>query len=395
MEHGTWRLLRRLALTHGRCRCGAKSSWKDGADVSRNGLGQVGRAFFPPHVRALTSRIACQKAGSEFVLDPACASSAQTPQPAKITAPTAAALPEGVRPFVRTDDGTGKTVVDVPVSRFSATTIAWIMSAIGVVATISARTVARWLKADKLKPWRFRSWITPKDLSKFMPRACAVLDIYERVAKGLLDDREIVFSVDEKTSIQARQRATNDPTSPGQPARVQHTYSRRGAVNLIAALDVALGTVIGMVCERKNFQVFSAFLTQLVDKAVASGKDTIHFILDNGSLHRPKHLDGWLRERYPNITIIVHWLPVRSSWLNQIEIFFGILQRHVLQPNDFPDLRVLGERIHRFIAFYNMDAEPINWTYTSRDLKRKYDIPNQAPCSPQSDSPIEHLTKAA
>lgn len=382
----------------GQCQCGVGSSWKGDAAAWTSGRGRGGSEFFPPHVRALTSRIACQKAGSEFVLDvEGVASVTAAPTEHGDTSQSSGPAATQLRSFVRTEDDTGKTVVDVPVSRFSARTIAWIMSAIGVVATVSARTVARWLKADKLKPWRFRSWITPKDLTKFMPRACAVLDLYERVAQGLLQAGEIVYSVDEKTSIQARQRATNEPPRPGRPARVQHTYARRGAVNLIAALDVSLGTVIGTVCDRKNFPVFSAFLVELIDVAVASGKDTIHFILDNGSLHRPKHLENWLREHCPHVTVVVHWLPVRSSWLNQIEIFFGILQRHVLQPNDFPDLRVLGERILRFIAFYNVDAEPINWTYTSRDLKRKYESAEQVSRCSQSHLPgdIEPLLEAA
>jgi len=244
---------------------------------------------------------------------------------------------------------------------------------LGVVAAISTRTVSRWLKADKLKPWRFRSWITPKDLSTFLERACPVLDLYERVAKGLLEAGEIVFSIDEKTSIQARQHATYKPTGGGEPAHIEHTYKRKGAVHLIAALNVATGWIVGETFLSKRFVEFSAFLHKLVTDALNTGAHRIHLILDNGSTHRPKFLAQWLAENFPHVAIEIHWLPVRSSWLNQVEIFFGILQRHALTPNDFPHTDATRSRILDFIAYRNEDATPFNWTYTSPKLREKYE----------------------
>lgn len=207
-----------------------------------------------------------------------------------------------------------------------------------------------------------------------MPRACDVLDLYERVAKGRLAPGEVVFSADEKTSIQARQHATHTPTGAGEPAHVQHTYARRGAVNLIASLNVATGTVFGKVSARKTFREFADFLVALITDAVEHGKHTIHLILDNGSTHRPKYLETWLSENFPHVNVIVHWLPVRSSWLNQIEIFFGILQAQALTPNNFPSTVAAAERILGYIDFYNQGAHPIAWTYTSTDLQRKYGV---------------------
>ena len=262
--------------------------------------------------------------------------------------------------------------VSAPLSRFSAALLATMLVSLGVVAAISARTVGRWLRADCLKPWRFRSWITPKNLTLFLERACPVLDVYERVSKQQLEPGEVVFSIDEKTSIQARHHATYRPAGQGEPAHVEHTYQRKGAVNLIAALNVVSGVLFGQVFPHKCFAEFSSFLTVLLKDALVNGARHIHLILDNGSLHRPAYLATWLKENFPKVEIAVHWLPVRSSWLNQIEIFFGILQRQALMPNDFPDTGAVAERILKFIDFRNKTPKPIQWTYTSEQLRKKH-----------------------
>ena len=263
--------------------------------------------------------------------------------------------------------------VVVPVSRFSAATIAATLVRLGVAAAISARTVARWLRADQLKPWRFRSWITPKDLTTFLERACPVLDLYERVATGAVRSGEVVLSVDEKTSIQARAHATYKPAGRGEPAHLEHTYKRRGAVHLIAALSVVTGVVSGTVVADKRFVEFAAFLRPLLTTVLQQGARRIHLILDNGSTHRPKYLAQWMAENFPGVLVELHWLPVRSSWLNQVEIFFGILQQQALTPNDFPSTAAVTHRILDFIAYRNEHARPIAWTYTSRQLRAKHE----------------------
>ncbi len=260
----------------------------------------------------------------------------------------------------------------VPVSRYRAALIAQLLVQLGVVTAISRRTVARWLKADRLKPWRVRSWITPKNLANFLERACPILDLYERVAAGQLASGEVVFSLDEKTSIQAREHATYKPTTPGEPAHLEHTYKRRGAVQLLAALDVAKGVVHAVITRHKGFQEFSAFVVDLLHATVREGANHIHLIADDGSLHRPKILAGWLAAHFPQIRVEVHWLPVRSSWLNQIEIFFSILQQQALTPNNFSSVAQLAQRILDFVAYRNLTPTPINWTYTSRNLQYKY-----------------------
>ncbi len=263
--------------------------------------------------------------------------------------------------------------VVVPVSRFSAATIATTLVRLGVVAAISARTVARWLRGDQLKPWRVRSWITPKDLATFLERACPVLDLYERVATGAVMSGEVVLSVDEKTSIQARAHATYTPAGRGEPAHLEHSYKRRGAVHLLAALSVVTGLVRGTVVADKRFAEFAAFLRDLVTTVLQEGARRIHLVLDNGSTHRPKYLAQWLAENFPDVPVELHWLPVRSSWLNQVEIFFGILQQQALTPNDFPSTAAVTHRILDFITYRNENARPIEWTYTSRQLRAKHE----------------------
>jgi hypothetical protein len=251
--------------------------------------------------------------------------------------------------------------------------IAGLLVMFNIVASISARTVQRWLKADKLKPWRFRSWITPKDPVTFLARACPVLDLYQRVVEGRLARDEIALSIDEKTSIQARHHDTYTTAGQGEPAHLENTYSRRGALTLIAALDVATGAVAGELYCTKHFAAFAEFLRVEVQAAVDAGMRHIHLILDNGSTHRPKYLAMWLAENFPGLDVQIHWLPVRSSWLNQVEIFFGLLQREALTPNNFANLDELKFRIRGYINYRTAKHQPINWTYTSEKLRKKYE----------------------
>lgn len=317
--------------------------------------GPDARDAFPPEARAAAVHLACQKPGTVVGL-PACDEEST-------------ALPIAVE---GADQSVTKAIV-VPVSRFSAGMIAWLLVRLGVVAAISSRTIQRWLKADKLKPWRFRSWITPKDLAAFLARACDILDLYERVRAGELTEKEIVYSVDEKTSIQARERPSYKPSGAGEPAHVEHTYRRRGAVRLTAALNVAIGTIFGVVTDGKGtFQLFADFLTTLIGSAIDQGYERVHLILDNASTHRPKYLRTWLAQSFPDVDVELHWLPVRSSWLNQIEIFFSLLQTQALTPNDFVDTDAVRDRILGYIDLRNEEPRPIDWTYTSAQLRVKH-----------------------
>lgn len=267
-------------------------------------------------------------------------------------------------------DENGQWWLKVPVSRLSAALIAWLLVVLGITDKISTLTVSRWLKAEKIKPWLFRSWITPKNLDVFLPRAKAVLDLYQRVPH--LRQHESAWCLDEKTSIQARSRECQVPCGPGSIARVENIYGRQGAAQLLAGLNIATGAVCGVVHTNKTFNQFKELIFAIVQECLKAGKTLIHLVLDNGSCHRPKYLEQWLEETFTNVEFKVYWLPVHSSWLNQIEIYFSRLQQSALTPNNFSSLGDLVDRIVSFLAMTNLNPAPIIWTYTAAQLFRKF-----------------------
>ncbi len=261
-------------------------------------------------------------------------------------------------------------------ARLSAAEIALKLVGLGLVLKIAACTVGRWLAADKLKPWRYHCWQHILDPQAFLERARPVLQLYAQ-AKELLKQGIWVVCADEKTSIQARKREQPpQPAVEGQPIHISARYKRQGALNLFAGLSVVDGLVYGLCRQRKRFVDFQAFLLEvIIPEALRRGVHTLALILDNGSTHAPKQLERWLAEQiamhqWP-LTIQVYWLPTNASWLDQIEIWFSILQRKLLQPNHFESLDALKEALLAFIAHHNETAKPIRWTYTVEKLEQK------------------------
>jgi transposase len=265
---------------------------------------------------------------------------------------------------------------DTPLARWSVREIAKRLEASTVVTSIAASTIARWLQVEKIKPWRYHSWQHILDPQVFLARARPVLQLYTQ-AKTLLSEGEWVVCVDEKTSIQAREMtSTPQPAQAERPMQTAARYVRHGAVQLFAALSVADGRVYGSCRERKRFVDFQSFiLNVLVPEAQKRGVRTVAMILDNGSTHAPKRLEVWLHEQqvihqWP-FQFQVYWLPTNASWLDQIEIWFSILQRKLLQPNHFQSLVELKQTISDFIQHYNQTARPIRWSYTVEKLEQK------------------------
>lgn len=264
----------------------------------------------------------------------------------------------------------------LPLSRHSSQSIARQLRQSGQVKSLSSATVRRWLAADKLKPWRFALWQHISDPASFLARAKPVLRLYQH-AKELLDRDIWVVCCDEKTSLQARQpEQASLAAVPGQLTKVNGRYKRQGAVQLFAALSVADGQVYGQCRERKCFRDFQAFITEtLLPQAQARKVKRVVLILDNGPTHASKQLQKWLDEemvrRGLSLKIKVQWLPVRASWLDQIEIWFSQLQSKVLRPNDFENVAALVAAIESFIAYCNQTACPIKWTYTVEKLELK------------------------
>ena len=255
----------------------------------------------------------------------------------------------------------------LPLSKWSCPELAVQAVSGGICESISPSTVRRWLSDDALKPWQFQSWIFITD-PNFEPKAQRVLDLYQRMWDGKpLGRRDYVISADEKTSIQARCRC--HPTLPpgkSRMMRVNHDYHRRGAVAYLAAYDVHRAKVHGRCEDTTGIVPFAALVEQVMTQEPYKSADRVFWVVDNGSSHRGQAAIDRLTEQFPN-AIMVH-TPVHASWLNQVEIFFSIVQRKVLSPNDFDDLEVVVERLAAFETRYNQAAKPFKWKFTTTDL---------------------------
>jgi len=255
----------------------------------------------------------------------------------------------------------------LPLSKWSCPELAVQAVSGGICESISPSTVRRWLSEDALKPWQFQSWIFITD-PNFEPKAQRVLDLYQRMWDGKpLGRRDYVISADEKTSIQARCRC--HPTLPpgkSRMMRVNHDYHRRGAVAYLAAYDVHCAKVHGRCEDTTGIVPFAALVEQVMTQEPYKSADRVFWVVDNGSSHRGQAAIDRLTEQFPN-AIMVH-TPVHASWLNQVEIFFSIVQRKVLSPNDFDDLDVVIERLAAFETRYNQAAKPFKWKFTTTDL---------------------------
>jgi hypothetical protein len=255
----------------------------------------------------------------------------------------------------------------LPLSRWSNAELAQQLCQSGLVASISGSTVWRWLHQDALRPWFHRCWIFPRD-PDFETKAGRILDLYERRWQGHpLREDEWVISADEKTSIQARARIhSSTPPQPGQPMKVEHEYERRGACTYLAAWDVHRPKLFGRCEPQSGIAPFDRLVEQVMTQSPYRKARRVFWIVDNGSSHRGEASVERLRRRYRNLEL-VHG-PVHASWLNQIEIYFSIIQRKVLTPNNFESVEEIAEALGRFERHYERIAQPFQWKFTRRDL---------------------------
>ena len=203
-----------------------------------------------------------------------------------------------------------------------------------------------------------------------MEKAGRVLDLYARRWEGQpLGPDEFVLSTDEKTSIQARvRRHATLPPGAHQATRVEHEYQRGGALQYLAAWDVHRAIVFGHCAPRTGKAAFARLVDQVMAQEPYRSARRVFWVADNGSSHRGETATNALTTRHPT-AVLVH-TPLHASWLNQIEIYFSILQRKVLTPNDFADLQALEARLHAFAQRYSARAHPFNWRFTRQDLQR-------------------------
>jgi transposase len=265
---------------------------------------------------------------------------------------------------------------NVPLSRYSLAEIAAEVAALSDGQHGPSRSsIWRLLRHDALRPWRYRCWIFPRD-PHFLELAGPVLDLYTCTWQGQpLWKDEYVLSADEKTSIQVRRRRHPTlPTGPFQATRVEHEYERGGALQYLAAWDVHRAQVFGR-CERRTGKAaFGRLVDQVMEQEPYRSARRVFWIVDNGSSHRGERSADELRARHPRV-VIVH-TPVHASWLNQIEIYFSIIQRKVLTPNDCTTLDELASRIHAFGQRYSALDKPFAWRFTRRDLEQRLKHPD-------------------
>lgn len=223
---------------------------------------------------------------------------------------------------------------------------------------ISKSHVHNVLQDLDLKPHRVEYWLHSTD-PDFEEKQANIVGLY-------LDppDNALVVSVDEKTQIQTNTPVEPDkPMRPGTPQRRDPHYERKGTQNLFAALVVHSGEVVGEVKDRKRSKEFVEFLDGLYTALPAK---EVHIIVDNLSTHKTQGVEDWLAE-HPRAHL--HFTPTHASWLNQVELWFSILERKVLKRGFFGSRKEQAEAMVRFIERYNEDARPFQWTYTGDPLK--------------------------
>ena len=215
---------------------------------------------------------------------------------------------------------------------------------------ISDDAVWRVLRKEGIQLRRHRSWCVSTD-PQFAAKAADIIGLYLSPPQNAL-----VICVDEKPSIQALERKTGYvQTSSGKIVRgLKSTYKRHGTINLFAALNVASGVVQSKTTATKKRPDFQAFMDEVVVD-IPAGK-AIHVILDNYSTHKKNH--DWLAQ-HPNVRF--HYTPTSASWLNQVEIWFGILSRKTLSGASFESTAQLTQAIEAFIATHNKNAAPFVW----------------------------------
>ena len=257
----------------------------------------------------------------------------------------------------------------VPLSRWTGPELRREIEERGLASTaVSESSVWRILAENPVKPWRYRSWITPRDPA-FEAKASVILGLYQGFYQGEpLQPGDRVLSVDAKPSIQARGRVCPVvPPGPGQVMRVEHEYRRNGALALLACYDVHEGTVTASTPKTTGIRPFTDLMGKVFQKPEYRDAPRVFVIVDNGSDHRGQAAADRLRRAHPN-AVMIH-TPVHASWLNQVEIFFSVIQKKAVSPNDFSSLEKLSETLLAFIERYNRTAKPFNWKYTADDLR--------------------------
>jgi transposase len=228
---------------------------------------------------------------------------------------------------------------------------------------VSHMTIARVWAKHGIKPHRLERYMASND-ADFESKAADIIGLYLNPPQ-----HAAVFSVDEKTAIQALDRKDPVlPLSPGRAERHGFEYFRHGTLSLYAAFNTRTGVILGKTAQRHTSAEFVAFLTDIV-ASQPSGKE-IHVIADNLSAHKTDKVNHFLAN-HPNVHM--HFTPTYSSWLNQVELWFAKIQRDVIARGVFTSVKDLEKKLMRYIRLYNNAPKTVKWKYfnPNRRIKRE------------------------
>lgn len=223
---------------------------------------------------------------------------------------------------------------------------------------LSPATIGRIWRAFGLQPHRTESFRLSQD-PQLVEKVRDIVGLYMNPP-----DHAVVLCVDEKSQIQALERAQPVlPMSLGQPERRSHDYIRHGTTDLFAALDVATGKVLGKCYPQHRAKEFRKFLVE-IDSAVPDELD-VHIVLDNLATHKTPLIKSWLSKR-PRFHL--HFTPTHASWLNMVERFFGLLTEHALRRGSHSSAGQLRRAIHDYLDAHNDEPKPFTWTKSATDV---------------------------
>jgi transposase len=227
---------------------------------------------------------------------------------------------------------------------------------------VSSATIQRIWKAYHLQPHRVEHFKFSTD-PEFVQKVRDIVGLYLNPP-----DRAAVFSLDEKSQIQALDRTQPIlPLRPGLPERQTHDYERHGTTTLFAALNVLEGTVIGHCQPRHRHQEFRTFLERL-NASLADPEQEVHIIMDNYGTHKHPEVKEWFAA-HPRYHL--HFTPTGSSWLNQIERWFAEITAKRIRRGTFRSVKELTRAIEAYIRDHNRNPKPFVWTATARSILRK------------------------
>lgn len=230
----------------------------------------------------------------------------------------------------------------------------------GVVKQISRSHLQRILQAGDMRPHRVRQWLHSPD-PQFRQKVNEICALYRQAPKG-----SVVLSVDEKTGIQAIERKHADRApEPHRARRREFEYIRHGTQALIAAMDVHSGRVIGSCTDRRTQVDLVSFMEQV---AQSYPKGRVHIVWDNLNTHRAQAVWDDFNARHDH-RFVFHFTPLHASWVNQIELMFGIYSRRVLRHASHSSIEQLRERTQAFVAQRNQAPKPFRWTFAGFELQ--------------------------